>query len=57
MTRDPAFDAVESICLESVEVDGHPVTGWAFTSLRGSIEPAVVEGRAPEARTRSRSVA
>ena len=47
VTRDPSFAAVEAICLEAVEVDGHPVTGWAFTALRGSIEPAIVEGRAP----------
>ncbi|MGZ8765799.1 MAG: hypothetical protein ACXW2C_08930, partial [Acidimicrobiia bacterium] len=46
-TEDPTFSAVASVCRESVEVAGQPVQGWAFTSLKGSIEPTVVAGRAP----------
>ena len=30
-----------------VEVDGHPVSAWAIQSLRGTITPEVVAGRAP----------
>ena len=38
---------IEAVCLESFEVDGHPLTGWGLHPLRGSIEPTIVEGRAP----------
>jgi hypothetical protein len=47
---DPALGAVAAICLESVEVDGRPVTGWFLRPLRGTVTPAVVAGRAPAAR-------
>ena len=49
MTDDPALAAVASMCLEGVEVEGRPITGWFFRSLEGSISPAVVTGRAPTA--------
>jgi ABC-type antimicrobial peptide transport system permease subunit len=38
---------VGAICTASVEVDGHPVSGWGFTQLRGTIEPEIGQGRAP----------
>ena len=47
-TRDPQLAAVASICLENFQVDGHPVSGWGFTSLRGSIGPSIVAGRAAQ---------
>jgi ABC-type lipoprotein release transport system permease subunit len=45
--HDPSLAAVTAVCLENIEVDGHPVEGWGFTSLRGRIEPTIVTGRAP----------
>ena len=49
MVDDPALAAVASICLEGVEVEGRPATGWFFRTLHGSIGPTVVTGRAPTA--------
>jgi hypothetical protein len=46
ITDNPIFRSVASICLQNVEVDGDPVTVWGFISLRGSIEPSIVNGRA-----------
>ena len=31
----------------NMQLDGRPVTGWGFTSVRGTIEPEVVAGHAP----------
>lgn len=41
--------AVGLVCTTSgdFELEGRPVTGWGFRSLRGSIEPEIVDGRAP----------
>jgi hypothetical protein len=41
--------AVAALCSQTVQVDGHPVTGFSYTSLHGTIEPEVVKGRAPRA--------
>jgi hypothetical protein len=35
----------------NVQIEGHPVTAWAFHSLRGTIDPEVVAGRAPRGPT------
>ena len=43
------FAAVASVCTGNVEVAGHPVTAWGFGQLRGSVQPEIVEGRAPRA--------
>ncbi len=50
VSDDPALSAVASICLEAVEVDGRPATGWFLHDLRGSVSPTIVTGRAPRAR-------
>jgi hypothetical protein len=34
-------------CVKDVEVAGHPVSAWGFESVRGTIGPAIVAGRAP----------
>ena len=47
VTRAKVFAAVEAVCLENFEIDGHPLTGWGFTPLKGSIDPTIVAGRAP----------
>ncbi len=39
--------AVASICSISTVLGGRPVTAFGLTSILGSIEPTVVEGRAP----------
>jgi ABC-type antimicrobial peptide transport system permease subunit len=40
--------AVAEVCYDNnVQLDGRPVIGLAFTSLRGTIDPEVVAGRAP----------
>ena len=43
----PGVRAVAAVCVRGVEVDGHPVSAWAIQSLRGTITPEVVAGRAP----------
>src|SRR5262249_40400280 len=47
LVRASAVVAVASICNSGVEIDGRPVGGWGFRSLRGTIRPAAVKGRAP----------
>jgi putative ABC transport system permease protein len=49
VTEIPGITDVGAICNGSVEVDGRPVTAWGFSNVRGTIDPAVVEGRAPRA--------
>ncbi len=43
------IDAVGVVCTtyDNVEIDGRAITGWGFRSLKGTIEPEIVEGRAP----------
>jgi hypothetical protein len=43
----PGVEAVGVACIRGIEVDGHPVSALAIQSLRGSIGPTVVAGRAP----------
>jgi hypothetical protein len=45
--RDRRLAAIGAICQENVEVDGHPVVIWGIEPIKGSIEPAIVVGRAP----------
>ena len=48
LTRQPGIAAVAEVCYDnSIQVDGRTVTGLALTSLRGTIDPDVVAGRAP----------
>ncbi|MCJ7673127.1 MAG: FtsX-like permease family protein [Acidimicrobiia bacterium] len=46
---DPAVAALAMTCSDSLEVDGHSVTGIAFRSLKGAVTPTVIDGRAPRA--------
>jgi hypothetical protein len=39
--------AVAAACTRTLEVAGHPVSAWGIDSLRGTITPEVVAGRAP----------
>ena len=47
ITHVAGVEAVSGVCYQNIEVGGRPVTGWGFRSLRGSIAPEVVAGRAP----------
>lgn len=47
LTHEPGVGAVAAECTNDIQLDGHPVTGWGFTRLRGTIEPEIVTGRAP----------
>ncbi len=38
---------VASLCSSTVEIAGAPVNAWGFQQLRGRIDPAIIEGRAP----------
>ncbi len=46
---DPAVAALAITCSDSLEVEGHAVSGYAFHSLTGAITPTVIDGRAPRA--------
>ena len=50
ITDDRQLGSVAAVCLEGVEVDGRPVTGWFPRPLRGTVTPSIVTGRAPAAR-------
>jgi hypothetical protein len=41
---------VAAVCFANVHVDGRAMTGWNLTSVRGGIEPEIVDGRAPRRR-------
>jgi hypothetical protein len=45
----PGVDTVAGVCNLSVEVEGHPIRAFGYMSMRGSIAPTVLEGRAPGA--------
>jgi hypothetical protein len=38
---------IAGLCEADIPVDGRPVAAWGFSPIRGSIEPAIVAGRAP----------
>lgn len=44
---DPAVAAVADSCSDSIEVNGYSVNGVGLVPITGSIEPTVLEGRAP----------
>jgi hypothetical protein len=48
-TRFPTVEAAGLVCSLSITLDGRAVGGVGFASMRGSIEPTVLEGRAPAA--------
>jgi predicted lysophospholipase L1 biosynthesis ABC-type transport system permease subunit len=47
LTEDPAFAAVAAVCSAGIDVGGRSVTAWGFRQLRGSVQPEIVQGRAP----------
>jgi hypothetical protein len=47
LTHESGLAAVARVETANMQLDGRPVTAWAFTSLRGAIVPEIVTGRAP----------
>ena len=47
VARQVGIEAVAKVCSSEMEVGGRPVSVWGFQSLRGTIDPEVVAGRAP----------
>jgi hypothetical protein len=47
LVHEPGLAAVAKVETANVQLDGRPVTAWAYTSLRGRIAPEIVTGRAP----------
>ena len=47
VARQPGLDDVAAICNLSVEIEGHPVYALGYMSMRGTIAPTVLDGRAP----------
>ncbi len=41
------IDAVALACSANISVGGRPVSAWGFRTLRGTIRPVIVSGRAP----------
>ena len=57
LLREPGVGAVAAACYgtNNIQLDGHPVNGWGFTSLRGTIDPQSSRDARRAAPTRSRS--
>ena len=47
LARVRGVGAVAAVCEDDIQLGGHPVTGWAFTPVRGTIGPELITGRAP----------
>ncbi|HEY3673435.1 MAG TPA: ABC transporter permease [Acidimicrobiia bacterium] len=47
LTADRTFAAVAAVCTAGIDVDGRSVTAWGYRQLRGTVQPEIVEGRAP----------
>jgi len=46
---DRAVAALAMTCSDSLEVEGHPINGYAFHLLKGAITTTVIDGRVPRA--------
>jgi hypothetical protein len=49
VAREPGVTAVGSVCYQPAQVNARPVTAWGFRSLRGTVTPEILGGRAPRA--------
>lgn len=47
VSRDPEVTDVAAVCFGRALIEDRLSNGWAFLPIRGSINPAIVEGRAP----------
>jgi putative ABC transport system permease protein len=48
LTRDPAVAALAGVCYQNIQINGRPLTAFAFAPVRGTIEPEIVAGRRPQ---------
>jgi ABC-type lipoprotein release transport system permease subunit len=47
LERQAGVSDVAAICYHGFDIDGRDTVVWGYTQVRGSIEPAIVAGRAP----------
>jgi hypothetical protein len=47
LARLPGVDAVAHVCSAEMQINGRPAAVWGFQSLDGTVDPAIVAGRAP----------
>jgi ABC-type antimicrobial peptide transport system permease subunit len=47
LTHTAGIAAVAAACTQTVQLNGHPVNAWGYTSLRGTIQPEPVQGHTP----------
>lgn len=50
LRRDPGISAAGEVDTLNIQLDGRPVQAWGYTSVRGTIGPEIVAGRAPSSR-------
>ena len=50
VARQEGVGDVALLCYGDVVVSGHPLTGWAFRAVEGTIGPEIVAGHAPRGR-------
>ncbi len=48
LTKVEGVDAVAAVCEDGAQVGGRPVVGWGYTPIRGTIDPGITEGHAPQ---------
>jgi len=48
LARVAGIGSIAAVCDNDVQLDGRPLTAWGITPVRGSIEPTIVRGRAPQ---------
>jgi hypothetical protein len=46
-TRASGVTDLAGVCVQDIQLDGHPVNALAFHRVRGAIRPSIVKGRAP----------
>jgi FtsX-like permease family len=47
ITRAVGVTDLAGVCVQDIQLDGQPVSALAFHDVRGTIQPSIVEGRAP----------
>ena len=50
LTQNERIADLAEVCFQNVQIDGRPVPAWGVTQARGTITPALLEGRAPAGR-------
>ncbi len=47
LARNDELADVAEVCFQNVQIEGRPVPAWGVTQMRGTISPALLDGRAP----------